>query len=228
MADERPAVDPIQAIADLQRELADMRSTLAAQILRRPTGDVEPTMRSTAKDGTLLCNGATVSRATYAALWAWVQEQALAGAGKPFGVGDGSTTFVLPDLRDRAWVGASATRLVGTLFGAATDSVALGAANLPQHNHPISGGISGVGDHDHFIAFAGSHNGHNYSGTTSGGTPWPYGTEPDGNHNHAMNWNGAHSHGHNLSVGNAGQANPTALVIDTIPPSFAGNWLIWT
>lgn len=41
----------------------------------------------------LLCNGATVSRATYAELFAAI--------GTTFGAGDGSTTFALPDLRGK-------------------------------------------------------------------------------------------------------------------------------
>lgn len=46
---------------------------------------------------TLVCNGAAVSRATYARLFAVI--------GTTHGVGDGSTTFNLPDLRGRASVG---------------------------------------------------------------------------------------------------------------------------
>ena len=44
-------------------------------------------------EGYLLCNGAAVSRATYAALFTAI--------GTTYGVGDGSTTFNLPDLTDR-------------------------------------------------------------------------------------------------------------------------------
>jgi microcystin-dependent protein len=53
---------------------------------------------TTAPDGWLECNGAAVSRTTYAALFA--------ALGTTYGVGDGSTTFNLPDLRGefiRGW-----------------------------------------------------------------------------------------------------------------------------
>ena len=50
-------------------------------------------------NGWLECNGAAVSRTTYATLFAVFN--ALSPA-LPFGVGDGSTTFNLPDLRGRA------------------------------------------------------------------------------------------------------------------------------
>jgi microcystin-dependent protein len=47
--------------------------------------------QSTAPDGFLKCNGATVSRSTYDTLFAAI--------GTTYGAGDGSTTFGLPDLR---------------------------------------------------------------------------------------------------------------------------------
>ena len=53
---------------------------------------------NTPPTGYLKANGATVSRTTYAALFAAI--------GTTFGAGDGSTTFVLPDLRGefvRGW-----------------------------------------------------------------------------------------------------------------------------
>lgn len=51
------------------------------------------------KEGYLLCNGAAVSRTTYAALFAKI--------GTNFGAGDGSKTFNLPDFRDRTFWGAN-------------------------------------------------------------------------------------------------------------------------
>ena len=55
------------------------------------TGQVSYFAMSTAPTGFLKCNGAAISRTTYAALFAKI--------GTTFGVGDGSTTFNLPDLR---------------------------------------------------------------------------------------------------------------------------------
>ena len=56
-----------------------------------PTGTVAYIAASSAPGGWLKCNGAAVSRTTYAALFAAI--------GTTFGAGDGSTTFKLPDLR---------------------------------------------------------------------------------------------------------------------------------
>lgn len=54
-------------------------------------GDIKYTAGSVAPTGWLKANGALVSRATYAALFA--------ALGTTYGAGDGSTTFALPDLR---------------------------------------------------------------------------------------------------------------------------------
>lgn len=63
-----------------------------------PAGTVLAFASSSVPDGWLECNGATVSRTTYAALFAVV--------GTSFGTGDGSTSFNVPDLRGqfvRGW-----------------------------------------------------------------------------------------------------------------------------
>lgn len=51
--------------------------------------------------GWMICNGAAVSRTTYAALFAAI--------GTAFGAGDGSTTFNIPDLREATTKGAGET-----------------------------------------------------------------------------------------------------------------------
>jgi microcystin-dependent protein len=62
-----------------------------------PTGSVVAFAGSTAPTGWVLCNGAAVSRTTYADLFSVV--------GTTYGVGDGSTTFNLPTLTGRIPVG---------------------------------------------------------------------------------------------------------------------------
>ena len=56
-----------------------------------PTGMIAPFAMSTPPTGWLECNGATISRSTYAALFSAI--------GTTYGAGDGSSTFLLPDLR---------------------------------------------------------------------------------------------------------------------------------
>lgn len=87
---------------------------------------------ATAPDFYLLCDGAAVSRTTYAALFATI--------GTTYGVGDGSTTFNLPNLKGRVPVGLDAAQ-------AEFDTLAEtgGAKTLPAHTHSISSD----GSHQH-------------------------------------------------------------------------------
>ena len=69
-------------------------------------GVVSPYAGSSAPSGWLICDGSAVSRTTYASLFAITSTT--------FGVGDGSTTFNLPDLRSRIPVGAGTGTKVAT------------------------------------------------------------------------------------------------------------------
>lgn len=82
------------AADDLMRK-GEVDAALSSAI---PSGAVMPFARNTAPSGWLKCDGALVSRTTYAALFAAI--------GTTYGAGDGSTTFALPDLRGefvRGW-----------------------------------------------------------------------------------------------------------------------------
>jgi microcystin-dependent protein len=81
-----------------------------------PTGTVINVAMNTAPAGYLKANGAAVSRTTYAALFSAI--------GSTFGVGDGSTTFNVPDLRGefvRGWVDDGSVDS-GRVFGSAQSS----------------------------------------------------------------------------------------------------------
>jgi microcystin-dependent protein len=84
--------------------------TTAASV---PSGSVMTFAMNTAPSGWLKANGAAVSRTTYAALFSVI--------GTTFGVGDGSTTFNLPDLRGEFMRGWDDGRGVdsGRAFGSA-------------------------------------------------------------------------------------------------------------
>lgn len=86
--------------------------------------------------GWLVCDGSAISRTTYASLFAAI--------GTQHGVGDGSTTFNLPDGRGRVAVGFSPSgghADVSTL--GATDGVA--AANRrAKHRHTAHAHTSGI------------------------------------------------------------------------------------
>jgi microcystin-dependent protein len=89
-----------------------------------PSGAVMPFAMNTAPSGWLKADGSSVSRSTYAALFAAI--------GTTFGAGDGSTTFALPDMRGEFARGWDDGRGVdtGRVFGSAQ------ADEFKSHNHP--------------------------------------------------------------------------------------------
>jgi microcystin-dependent protein len=94
-------------------------------------GIIMPFGGTTAPLGTLPCDGTAVSRTTYAALFAAI--------GTTWGVGNGTTTFNVPDLRNDFLRGASGTLTVGTKQ---TDA-------LKTHTH--TGTTSSDGTHSHNV-----------------------------------------------------------------------------
>ena len=106
-----------------------------------PTGVILTFGGSTVPEGFLLCNGAAISRTTYAKLFAAI--------GTLYGAGDGATTFNLPDMRDRFAEGAGGTYSVGTAVEAGLPNI---TGIFTTHNHypyltgPFSSaGTNGVG-----------------------------------------------------------------------------------
>src|SRR4029079_5860775 len=87
---------------------------------RNRTGEVVPFAGRLAPAGALCCSGQQISRTAYAGLFAVI--------GTAHGVGDGSTTFNLPDLRGRVAAGQSdmGGSDAGTLAGGGTLGAALG------------------------------------------------------------------------------------------------------
>lgn len=68
--------------------------TLPAAAQAIPSGAILPFAFNTTPTGWLICDGNAYSRSTYSALWT-----ALGQTASPYGQGDGSTTFNVPDLR---------------------------------------------------------------------------------------------------------------------------------
>ena len=115
-----------------------------AAIRRRRVGTLELSAGPTVPAGWMRCDGAAISRTTYAALFAEI--------GVSYGAGDGSTTFNIPDYRGRVPVGwdtavggvfadriptaTANTRTLGSVGGAAT--VTLTTAQLASHTHDSS------------------------------------------------------------------------------------------
>lgn len=107
-----------------------------------PSGAVMAFAMSTAPAGWLKANGAAVSRATYAALFAAI--------GTTYGVGDGATTFNLPDMRGefaRGWVD---DRTLDPQTGRLIGSSELDA--FQDHIHPQSTGGNAHDNNREYVA----------------------------------------------------------------------------
>jgi microcystin-dependent protein len=91
-----------------------------------PIGAVSMYAGSAAPTGYHICDGTAVSRTGFAALFTAI--------GTTWGVGDGSTTFNLPDLRDRFPMGAHTTLALAATGG----SLAIPFGALPAHTHPVN------------------------------------------------------------------------------------------
>jgi len=192
-----------------------------------PAGVIQMWPTASAPAGFLLCNGAAVSRTTYAALFAVT--------GTTFGAGDGSTTFNLPNYAGRMPIGVGSGYSLAGTGGSATTTLSVG--NLPSHSHNYSGTTGGTSNgHTHTI----SDPGHAHSITTgnSGSYGGPYiqsrgGTEQGGGTNGASTGitgtNGQSSdHTHNFSgtTDNGNGLNNTAF--NTISPYLGINFIIKT
>ena len=111
-----------------------------------PTATIVPWSSASVPTGFLECNGQTVSRSTYSALFAIV--------GTTYGAGDGSSTFAVPNLQDNVAVGKSNNKALASTGGAntvtstgnvggSTANATLSTAQLASHSHP--GGAGGGG-----------------------------------------------------------------------------------
>jgi microcystin-dependent protein len=174
-----------------------------------PAGMVAAYAGAAAPTGWLICNGAAVSRTTYALLFTAI--------GTTFGVGDGSTTFNVPDALERTIYGydaaGSVTRLTaalggvnGSTLGAAggAESFTLAEANLPGHTHTLS--VTGSGntgfqsaDHTHSGTTGNENANHHHIGNTD--------VESAG-HTHSGTTNGqSQSHDHAITITDPGHTH---------------------
>ena len=170
------------------------------------TGIVVPWGSASIPSGFLECNGTAVSRTTYSALFAVV--------GTTYGVGDGTTTFNVPDLTDRTIVNKSNTKSLAQTGGAntvtptgnisgSTGSTTLTTAQLASHSHNTTSGSPGTNSSTNVFAAA---------NTCSAG-PFTVAT---------ANTGGGQSHSHTLS------ANFVGSSIDNLQPYLVLIYIIKT
>ncbi len=189
-----------------------------------PAGAILDYAGTAAPTGWLLCYGQAVSRTTYATLFTAI--------GTTFGVGDGSTTFNIPDCRGRTSVGkddmggSSANRLTGLSGGIDGDGLGntggseahtLTTSELASHSHS-AGTLAAAsnGAHTHGVPTNASGNGGTF-GCTRIST-----ADPAGNFNTSSN--GAHTH----TISGSTATNGSGSAHNNVQPSIVFNKIIKT
>jgi microcystin-dependent protein len=158
-----------------------------------PIGSVQPWLGASAPSGWLVCTGQAVSRSTYAGLFAIISTR--------FGVGDGSTTFNVPDLQGFQVIGASSG--LGNADNTSTfrrgtnssETVAVHSPSAANHSHTLS-----------YTAFTETQHSetHSHSATASDGTI------TFAAHTYSDTSNGGQSHTHTSSVASGASTIATA------------------
>jgi microcystin-dependent protein len=185
-----------------------------------PTGSLIMWPSNTIPSDWKLCDGAAISRVTYATLFSLL--------GTAFGAGDGSTTFNLPNYKNRLPYGADAV-----VVGATGGSTTITTNNLPSHTHTFSGTASGttstgnaaISDPGHF------HNINKYNGVdASGGTSYvgdSNATPPSniGTNNTTTGITDS-GHTHTFSSTVSGTTASTGSGTDFLPPYLGINFII--
>jgi microcystin-dependent protein len=218
--------------AQFNQDVRDNVAYVAAGVT--PTGAVLPYAGAAAPTGWLICDGTAKSRAVYAELYAVV--------GTTYGAGDGTTTFNIPDLRQRVPLGKAASGTGSTLggTGGSKDAVAVSHNHTQDahdhtqdaHSHPFTTGSNGSHEHDTpnqyvVTSLTGGHN------ATGDGDPdktqavtFTDLTASAGSHTHTGTSDNATA---NNQVGTAtNQASGVSGTDANLPPYVALNYLIKT
>lgn len=139
-----------------------------------PTGTVLPFAGINAPTGYLFCDGDAISRTTYSSLFGIIETN--------YGVGDGSSTFNVPDLRGRVIAGqddmggVSANRLTGLSGGVNGDNLGatggsethtLTVNEIPAHTHTQAVSFSSTVEFEGRSG-ASADNGNSATGSTGG------------------------------------------------------------
>jgi len=194
---------------------------------------INPYAGLTAPTGWLICNGASVSRTTYASLFSVISTT--------YGVGDGSTTFTLPNLKGRMPVGLDSTQTEFDAMGetGGVKSVTLTEAQMPAHTHTTPAHTHTTPNHTHSVTL-GTHAHENYTTANpgsggpgiridydydgSGSWPYPQGTLNNYTNNSvSINSSGAGTSG--SSSGTSGSTGGTTSV-SVLQPFVVVNYII--
>jgi len=194
-----------------------------------PTGSLIMWPSVTVPTDWKLCNGDAISRTTFATLFSLL--------GTTFGVGDGTTTFNLPNYKNRMPYGADVVAVGAT--GGSADAIVVSHTHTGttdnqsvNHAHTFSGTTGGQSnDHQHnlptqysgslgdFVNLAG------YNGTSTSSASLSSGVTAGHNHTFSgTTGNNNANHNHTFTTGSAGSSGTNA----NLPPYLGINFIIKT
>lgn len=203
------AADPSVALGAATKQYVDAAvSGGVGGVASVPAGTILPYGGASAPAGYLACDGAAVSRTTYATLFGII--------GTAFGAGNGTTTFNVPELRGeflRGWDngrGVDGSRARGSTQ----------AADIAPHTHTASLSVTGTtnttGAHTHTVSDASGINSGSWpkasSSTAAGAQP---STGSAGDHSHTV-------------TGTASGTTGSTGTTETRPRNVAVNFIIKT
>lgn len=161
-----------------------------------PVGSIVMWPTGTAPTGWLLCDGSAVSRTTYSELFALISTT--------FGVGDGSTTFNLPNMVQRIPIGkatAGALATIGATDGSWDHTHGPGTLTVASHTHGPGTLTVASHVHDSGSLQVASHT-HGPGTLTVASHSHGNGTLdtlPDGSHSHTGSTSSDGSHSHSVN-----------------------------
>jgi len=231
---DRPVQVPTVAAGDRSNNAASTAYVVDA-IASASIGQIIFEVRNSVRAGCLKLDGALLKRADYPQLWAYAQASGALATEKDwaagwwgcFSIGDGETTFRIPEFRGEGircadgGRGADAGRGVGSWQDSQNRSHAHGASSSDVGDHSHGAWTDGSGWHGHNVSqqphshgFGLGSNGAYSTSTGRGygmdngrannlgtdGATIPIGIEASGTHTHAVGIGGAGGHSHVISV----------------------------
>lgn len=129
----------VQRVGNLERNWnipnVSLQRPMLAEPLKPPIGEISAFAGTSAPVGWVIANGDALSRGTYSVLFAVI--------GTTYGVGDGASTFNVPDLRNRVVIGSGGTYATGATGTLPHDAHDHAHTHNHQHQHDVDL------DHDH-------------------------------------------------------------------------------
>jgi microcystin-dependent protein len=136
-----------------------------------PVGIMRPIATATPNVDWLICDGSAVPRLQYVTLFNKI--------GTTYGVGDGTSTFNIPDCRGRVLLGAGTASggTVNRVLGSSGGAEGITAANMPSHQHTTPSHLHGLSASKFTGAAAHTHAGVG-GGIAENGNPTDGGSNP--------------------------------------------------